>query len=93
MADEQVNGSAFVCVQEGVCGGFGQGSSVRCQHCAGRESPAEHQRQTGAGGRSPVPWHVALLIMIAFDELLASGCRNLVFWASQRLSAAAAGQA
>lgn len=47
VADEQVNSSAFVCMQEGVRGGFGQGSSMRCQHRAGRESPAEQQSTVG----------------------------------------------
>lgn len=79
--DEQANNSASQCVQEGARDGLGQGSSVRSQRCAGRESPAEHRGQAGTAGHSPVPWHVALLIITGFDELLASGCRNLVFWA------------
>lgn len=88
VADEQVNSSAFVHVQEGVCGGFGQGGSLQCQHHAGRESPAKQRStvgQAGTAGHSPVPWHVALLVIAGIDTLLASGCRNLVFWAPQRL--------
>lgn len=62
------------------------GAAVCRARLGSRESPAEHRGQARAAGRLLVPWHVALLVSTGLDELLAGGCRNLVFWASQRPS-------
>lgn len=59
-AGEQVKSSVVVCVGGS---GFGQG-----RHCSGRESPAKHCRQEGTAKHSPVPWHMALLIISGFES-------------------------
>lgn len=70
VADKRMNIHVFVCIQEG-----------RGMDLARAASEARQGKPRRA------PWagrHMAWLIVTGCDELLAGGCRNLVFWAMQR---------